>query len=152
MRASLTVLAVLTGVIASTFAAEAPSRGNRQSRQTPNAEAPVEVNPNVLRLFEARDLQGMAYRLMKPIDFDSAKSYPLILSLHGAGGKGAENLRNLRNWCNLLAGEELRRKNPCFVLAPQTTRGWSLADEKTPKLTLKQAKARWGFLAFGKKV
>jgi len=122
-------------------ATSAPGQVETHRGKAPGAEAQVEVNADVLLLFEARDFRGMPYRLMKPIDFDAAKTYPLILSLHGAGGKGADNLRNLRNWCNVLAREELRRKHPCFVLAPQTTRGWSPADEKASELTEKSITA-----------
>ncbi|MFP6764534.1 MAG: hypothetical protein VB858_12980, partial [Planctomycetaceae bacterium] len=32
--------------------------------------------------------KGLPYRLMKPADFDSNQRYPVIISLHGAGGKG----------------------------------------------------------------
>ena len=89
-----------------------------------------------IEVFEAREFQGMPYRLMKPIDFDATKTYPLILSLHGAGGKGSDNVRNMHMaWLAILAREEFRRKHPCFVLAPQSAIGWSSADEKLPELT-----------------
>jgi predicted peptidase len=61
---------------------------------------------------------------MKPIDFDPGNTYPLILSLHGGGGKGSNNIKNLRKWNGTLADEELRLRHPCFVLAPQTAIGW----------------------------
>ncbi|MHC4179940.1 MAG: hypothetical protein ACYSWU_20735, partial [Planctomycetota bacterium] len=62
---------------------------------------------------------------MKPIDFDPAKAYPLVLSLHGAGGRGTDNIRNVRNWNEYMADETLRRKHPCFVLAPQSNTSWN---------------------------
>ena len=62
---------------------------------------------------------------MKPIDFDAAETYPLILSLHGAGGRGTDNIKNLRNWNEYMADESLRRRHPCFVLAPQSDVSWN---------------------------
>jgi predicted peptidase len=61
---------------------------------------------------------------MKPIDFDPSKTYPLILSLHGGSGRGTQNIKNLLIWNQFLAGEDLRRKHPAFVLAPQSNGFW----------------------------
>ena len=68
----------------------------------------------------------MQYRLLKPIDLEKNpdKKYPMVLSLHGAGGTGTDNVRNLRYWNTVMAQEELRRKHPCFVVAPQSVRPW----------------------------
>lgn len=82
------------------------------------------VSPETLALYEPGEFKGVQYRLMKPIDFDPEKTYPLILSLHGAGGRGSQNIKNLRNWNEWLADEKLRRKHPCFVLAPQSPTSW----------------------------
>ena len=85
-------------------------QNNRQAKQR-----------QLFRLYEAHSFEKIPYRLLKPIDFKAGgkKKYPLILSLHGAGGKGRDNLKNLRNWNGYLADETLRRKHPCFVAAPQ---------------------------------
>jgi predicted peptidase len=61
---------------------------------------------------------------MKPIDFDPSKTYPLILSLHGGSGRGTQNIKNLLIWNEYLADEDLRRKHPAFVLAPQSNGPW----------------------------
>ncbi len=82
------------------------------------------VSPETLALYEPGEFKGVKYRLMKPIDFDPEKTYPLILSLHGAGGRGTNNIKNLRNWNEWLTDEALRRKHPCFVLAPQSPTSW----------------------------
>ncbi|MEO2016611.1 MAG: prolyl oligopeptidase family serine peptidase [Fuerstiella sp.] len=82
------------------------------------------VSPETLALYEPGEFKGVKYRLMKPIDFDPDRTYPLILSLHGAGGRGSQNIKNLRNWNEWLADEELRRTHPCFVLAPQSPGSW----------------------------
>ena len=91
----------------------------------------VEAAPEwVLKLYEPSEFNGMPYRLMKPIDFDPNKTYPLILSLHGAAGKGTDNLRNIKPWNLYLAEETLRRKHPCFVLVPQMNSGWRVSGNK----------------------
>ena len=70
----------------------------------------------------------MPYRLMTPQGFDSLKSYPVIVSLHGAGGTGTDNVKQLRKWNQFLAEERNRKKYPCYVLAPQTTELWNASD------------------------
>jgi predicted peptidase len=82
--------------------------------------------------FEARTHKSdwtMPYRLFRPAG--SAK-LPLILYLHGSGGLGDDNLKQLdlgnifgtRVW--LLP--ENQKRFPCYVLAPQTDRGWARYD------------------------
>lgn len=102
------------------------------------------VSAQVLELYEDREFMGVKYRLLKPIDLakNPDKKYPLILSLHGAGGIGNDNVRNLREWCEDLAQEEWRRKYPCFVVAPQTIGFWRTpamsafySDENIAKLS-----------------
>ena len=83
------------------------------------------VSERTLALYEPGEYQGVKYRLMKPIDFDVTKTYPLVLSLHGAGGRGTGNVQNLRNWNEFLADDALRSKHPCFVLAPQSNASWN---------------------------
>jgi len=39
-------------------------------------------------LYKPSTYKEMPYRLMNPLDFDSKKKYPIIVSLHGAGGRG----------------------------------------------------------------
>ena len=62
--------------------------------------APKMPNPKqrAFKLYEPSEFEGMPYRLMKPIDFDPEKTYPLILSLHGKGGTGTDNLRSGKVW------------------------------------------------------
>ena len=74
------------------------------------------------------------YRLMKPMSFDSNKRYPVIVSLHGAGGRGADNRKQLRDWNKLLAQEQRRSDYPSYVLPPpQTTRLRDAVDLKIIK-------------------
>lgn len=78
--------------------------------------------------FEARTHKSdavMPYRLFKP---DAAGKAPLVVYLHGSGGMGNDNEKQMglgnifgtRLW----ALPENQRKFPCYVVAPQTNRGW----------------------------
>lgn len=88
--------------------------------------------------FEARTHKGswtMPYRLFRPeaASEPAGKKLPLVVYLHGSGGLGDDNLKQLtlgnafgtRVW--LLP--ENQRAFPCYVVAPQTDRGWVRYDE-----------------------
>ena len=79
-------------------------------------------------LYEASTYKDLPYRLMKPLNFDKSKKYPLILSLHGAGGKGKDNSKQLKDWNGQLADEKMRKAYPAYVLAPQSTELWHKAQ------------------------
>jgi predicted peptidase len=71
----------------------------------------------------------MPYRLFRPA---TSGKVPLVLYLHGSGGLGDDNLKQLafgnifgtRVW--LLP--ENQKRFPCYVVAPQTDRGWIRYD------------------------
>lgn len=117
-------------------AAHPELRQKRQKRQSDKDGKAGEqggdegVSETVLKLYEAREFKGVPYRLLKPIDLENSpnKKYPMILSLHGAGGTGTDNVRNLREQNNVLAEEALRRKHPCFVVVPQSIGFWRTPD------------------------
>ena len=78
--------------------------------------------------FEARTHNGdwtMPYRLFRP---NTSSEVPLVLYLHGSGGLGDDNLKQMglgnifgtRVW----ALPQNQKIFPCFVVAPQTDRGW----------------------------
>jgi predicted peptidase len=82
--------------------------------------------------FEARTYKGdwtMPYRLFRPA---ASGKLPLVLYLSGSGGLGDDNLKQIglgnifgtRLW--LLP--EHQQNFPCFVVAPQTDRGWAKYD------------------------
>jgi len=82
--------------------------------------------------FEARTHKGdwmMPYRLFRPT---VSGKLPLVLYLHGSGGLGDDNLKQLglgnvfgtRVW--LLP--ENQKRFPCYVVVPQTDRGWVRYD------------------------
>ena len=78
--------------------------------------------------FEARTHTSdwaMPYRLFRP---SASGRLPLVVYLHGSGGLGADNAKQMglgnvfgtRLW----ALPETQKDNPCYVLVPQTDRGW----------------------------
>lgn len=71
--------------------------------------------------------QELQYRILKPVNYDSSKSYPLVLFLHGAGERGDDNYSQLKWGVSHLAEPKMREKYPAFVVAPQVPEGeyWS---------------------------
>jgi poly(3-hydroxybutyrate) depolymerase len=63
----------------------------------------------------------LPYRLFIPENYDSSKSYPLVLCLHGSGESGTDNYRQITtnrlatSWADSIN----QSRNPCFVVAPQ---------------------------------
>lgn len=84
---------------------------------------PVAGAAEMLDAFEERSHGGTRYRLMQPLALDRGKRYPLILSLHGGGGVGDDNVSQLRWWNGVMAKEEWRRAHPSFVVVPQAVSG-----------------------------
>jgi len=82
-------------------------------------------------LYKAREFSGkdggkLLVRLMQPKDYDAKQKYPLVLVLHGAGGRGDDNWGQIKDQplpFQQLASDEMRAKHPCFVVAPQCPRG-----------------------------
>ena len=59
------------------------------------------------------------YRLLKPAKVEDGKKYPVILSLHGAGERGDDNLNQLKYLPEYMLSPENREKYPCYLIAPQ---------------------------------
>lgn len=87
-----------------------------------------EVESWVLDRYAPLKHQDMAYRLLRPVEMAPEKTYPVIVSLHGAGGTGTNNIKNLRKWNQFLAEDENLKAYPCYVVAPQTTKQWEASD------------------------
>lgn len=78
--------------------------------------------------FEARSHQGdwvMPYRLFHPT---ATALLPLVVYLHGSGGQGTDNLKSMGLGnvfgSRVAALPENQRRFPCYVVVPQTNRGW----------------------------
>ena len=84
-------------------------------------------------LYEPQEDETFPVRVMKPHGFEAGKSYPVIVSLHGAGGKGTDNRRQLKDWNRQLAEADRRKAFPCYVVAPQADGLWDAEDFKNTK-------------------
>jgi len=90
---------------------------------------------NIRRLaepFDARiyyDHKGdsLNYRLLKPLEYDPNKEYPIVVSLHGGSGWGTDNASQVEaSWsAQLLSKNENRKKYPHFLFVPQCAPGTS---------------------------
>ena len=71
---------------------------------------------------QKRTSQGTPYRLLIPGGYDSKTSYPLVIFLHGGGGRGTDNEQQLGEGNGLLVDlfVTAQKQFPCFVIAPQT--------------------------------
>jgi predicted peptidase len=82
--------------------------------------------------FEARTHKRdwvMPYRLFRP---QATGKLPLVVYLHGSGGQGDDNLKQL-GLGNIFGTRvcllpENQKQFPCYVLAPQSNRGWVRYD------------------------
>jgi predicted peptidase len=91
-------------------------------RKRPN-RGPGIRDRSLIDVYEARTYRTMPYRLMKPIRLEAGRRYPLVISLHGSGGIGDDNLSNLRFWNGVMAQPKWREEYACFVLVPQRKPG-----------------------------
>jgi predicted peptidase len=91
------------------------------------------VTEDPAKLFEPREFASesgkvLKYRLLKPLGYNPNKSYPLVIFLHGAGERGADNLAQLKHGMADFCKQSRREKNPCYVIAPQCPTGEKWAD------------------------
>ena len=89
-------------------------------------------------LFTNAKGERMPYRLYTPTRVDPGRRYPLVLFLHGAGGSGTDNLKQLQG-ANMFGAlvwtlPENQARHPAFVLAPQSDVNWpcTIDDPKNP--------------------
>ena len=94
------------------------------------------------------------YRILKPVDFNATKQYPLHLFLHGAGERGSDNEAQLVHGSNLFLKEN--KKHPAVVIFPQCPEDdyWAQTQVIRDKITKtntfsfpKNSKAGWAMSA-----
>lgn len=80
--------------------------------------------------FEARVFVGskgdtLYYRLLKPLNYDTTKKYPLLVSLPYGGQPGTDKIRQLEGAAaaELLSSKENREKYPAFIFVPNCPAG-----------------------------
>ena len=80
--------------------------------------------------FTCRDGSILMYQKMEPRKIKKSKKYPLVVFLHGAGERGADNKSQLVHGAKLFDDKKNRRKYPAFVLFPQcpSNEYWAKVD------------------------
>ena len=84
------------------------------------AETPSTIDALV---YASRDGRTMPYRIFIPANYDTHKQYPLVLCLHGAGGRGSDNTSRGTEAFTVLSSPEVQKDHPCFLLTPQCPEG-----------------------------
>jgi len=59
------------------------------------------------------------YRILKPLNYDSNKQYPVLLFLHGAGERGDDNSSQLTHGGRLFLDTYNRKKYNSWIIFPQ---------------------------------
>jgi len=78
-----------------------------------------------IKKHEANVYQKLPYRLLKPTAFNKQKKYPVIVYLHGGGGRGDDNLGQMNKTIAHLTKDEVRSEHPAYVLSPQSKSLWN---------------------------
>jgi len=89
------------------------------------------------KVFKSSRGETLPYRLFIPRHYDQKKKYPLVLYLHGGGGRGNDNLKQIDGGNGYLIDfftrDETQAHYPSFVVAPQSSmEGWIETDSITP--------------------
>lgn len=81
---------------------------------------------------------SLLFRLSLPKDYDSSKSFPLLLFFHGAGERGDDNVSQMNSISDFIESD-LFQKQSSFVILPQCPAGekWVDADWTQLKSTFK---------------
>ncbi len=115
-----------------------------QAQSEETKQTTVKPDEALLKVFEPReyaDKNGnvLAYRLLKPLDYDPGNKYPLVVFLHGAGERGNDNVAQLKHAAKDFMNEERRRMYPAYVLMPQCPKDqkwcevdWKLETHNSP--------------------
>jgi predicted peptidase len=80
------------------------------------------------------------YQLFVPASYSATKRYPLIVSLHGAGSHGTDNLRQLSSTVGAVI-DGAQAIEPTLVLVPQDPTGdkWVTGSGEAPYRNFRQA-------------
>lgn len=85
-----------------------------QNNKRASEVAPTQSSHFEKNTFQSKEGAKIVYWSMEPSSIDPGVKYPLVLTLHGRGGKTTAATR--------LGSKELREAFPCFVFAPVSTR------------------------------
>lgn len=71
------------------------------------------------RIYNDNNGNVMPYRILKPPNYDPKKKYPLVLCLHGAGGRGDDNRSRGTEAFVALSATQTQERFPSFIITPQ---------------------------------
>jgi predicted peptidase len=107
----------------------------------------VNLNSQELDLYEQKifviENDTLNYRILKPLNYDSTKQYPVHLFLHGAGERGNDNVSQLVHGSKLFLKKESREKYNSWVIFPQAPKHdwWGYKDAYKLNYNVKESKA-----------
>lgn len=61
----------------------------------------------------------LPYRLLKPVNPQSKKTFPLVIFLHGVGERGTDNEAQIKHIIEPFLDPKNRSRHACYVVAPQ---------------------------------
>ena len=104
-------------------------------------------NSQDLELFEKEtfefEKETLSYRILKPLNYNSNKQYPVHLFLHGAGERGNDNVSQLVHGGKLFLKKENREEYNSWVIFPQAPKNdwWGYKDPYKFDYNVKESKA-----------
>ena len=94
--------------------------------ETPPAGPKLTVDSFEAKTYESPTGGKLLYRQLAPVELESGRTYPLVLFLHGAGGRGSDNVRQITDAgvCpGLLNKVGFAGRYECYMIAPQVPSG-----------------------------
>ena len=79
------------------------------------------------REFTGKNGEKLLYRVLRPGNYDPDVKYPLVLCLHGGGGRGNDNKSRGTQAFIALSDPEVQKNYPAFLVTPQCPREGSWA-------------------------
>jgi predicted peptidase len=117
--------------------------GCRRPGPPPSAEARALAARMEAGVEPRRDRRyPLPWRLFVPAGYDPQHAYPLVLYLHGADGRGTDDVGQLTGDVAALISDRVQAIAPAFVLAPQCPPGdeWVNRHDRPPFPNYVQAK------------
>lgn len=72
----------------------------------------------------------LPFRILIPKNYNTQRSYPLLIFLHGAGERGSDNKSQLVHGSSLFKSDDFKKKYPSIVIFPQCPAKSSWANVK----------------------
>lgn len=83
------------------------------------AMSTVQIDAFQSGLFKASNGIVIPYRILFPSDLKQGQTYPLVLQLHGSGGIGVDNIKQVDRLAKSWAMTDVRERYQTYVLIPQ---------------------------------